>query len=330
MKFLLGEKVKASMLAFLLVMMIQACDQYLPQEDATGSMSVSVLLEDAKITAPDLSADDFNFIINGDGPGDNTFHVETMQGAGSALVENLVFGTWNITVEALHHGTSGAVSFGDGTGTVEVHANSTSLCSVSIIPFEGQGVLRITVNWSSTSVEDPMLEGTLSRIGFDALAVPFTVGTGQATATMNLDSGIYTFSFVLKDGDVYEFSGAADSIRITNSLTTTAVYTLNGESGVGSIDISISISIPSSIDPVISGGAETISTGTSMALTASAPAETGQLYYSWYLNGRKKQDGASYTVPGTLAEGPYRVDLIVFNADYTRSGAATYLFTVTE
>ena len=247
-------------------------------------------------------------------------------------MNDLVFGTWEITVQALYYGDSGAVDFGGGTAAVEVHSGSMSECSVAITPFEGQGILEITVNWDSASVENPVLEGTLSRIGYDDVAVEFTMptgqATGQATASMTLDSGIYTASIVLNDGENHEFAGAADSVRIINALTTSAVYTMNGETGEGSVEISISINIPESIDAYIDGAEDTLTVGTSMALTASAPDEPDEVYYYWYLDGRLKQEGASYTVPDTLSTGPHRVDLIVFSLDYSRGGAATCAFTV--
>ena len=332
MKNELISRFKILIMVFLSVVMINACDQTTPQHNAAaaGSLAVSVSLESTRAMAPDLSQDDFSFIISGNGPGENTFYVETAQGATTALVNDLVFGTWEITVEALYYGESGAVSFGDGTAAVEVHSGSMSECSVAITPFEGQGVLEITVNWDSASVENPVLEGSLSRIGSDPVEIEFTMGTGQATASLTLDSGIYTTAIVLNDGENHEFAGAADSIRIINALTTSAVYTMNGETGEGSVEISISINIPESIDAYIDGAIETLTVGTSMDLTGSAPEEPDEVYYYWYLDGRLKQEGASYTVPDTLSNGPHRVDLIVFSSDYSRGGAATCSFTVVE
>jgi len=308
-------------------MLIQSCDRIYPVNDATGSMAVSVSLA----AVPSVQAEDFSFNIDGDGPGEASFHAETTQGEDSAQIENLAFGSWVISVEALYHGESGAVSFGDGTASVDVHPSSTSLCSVAITPFSGEGQLNLAVNWNSASVETPSLEGTLSRVGYDPVPVSFTMGSGQAISSMTLASGVYTFSLVLRDGEAYEFSGVADSIRITNALTTSAVYTLTGASGQGAIDISISISIPAEIEAVITGGPDTntIAQGTAVALTGSSQ-ESGDFTYSWYLNGRIQQNGSSYTIPGTLEAGIYRVDLIVYNSDYTRCGSATYSFTVTE
>lgn len=327
MKNILFTRFKTLLLIILSAALVQACDRVYPVNDATGSMAVSVSLA----AVPSVQAEDFSFNIDGDGPGEASFHAETTQGEGSALIEGLAFGSWVISVEALYHGGSGAASFGDGTASVDVHPSSTSSCSVAITPFSGQGQLNLTVNWNSASVENPALEGTLSRVGHDPAAVNFTMGSGQATSSMTLDSGIYTFSLVLRDGEAYEFSGVADSIRITNALTTSAAYTLTGASGQGAIDISISISIPSEIDALITGGPETntIPQGTAVALAGSAQ-ESGDFTYSWYLNGRIQQNGSSYTIPGTLEAGIYRVDLIVYNSDYTRCGSATYSFTVVE
>ena len=326
MKNVLLNKIKVFLVIALSAGMIQACDRMYFEDEETGAVSISVSVEQASMSEPALSTDDFSFVIDGAGPGENTFHVETAQGVSEAVVGSLVFGSWDITVQALY----GEVYFGVGSATIAVNSGSATDCPIVITPSEGQGTLDITVNWDSATVQSPVLEATLSRIDGYSTDVSFAMGTGQATASVVLDSGIYSLSLVLKDGDTYEYAGAADSIRIINALTTSVVYTLDGETGTGSVSISISINIPESIDVTIEGASETLTAGSEMALTASAPEETGSLYYFWYLNGRLKQEGGTYTVPATLTAGPYRVDLIIFNDDYSRSGAASVVFTVVE
>ena len=212
--------------------LIQSCDisHSLYEKSGTGNISVSVSLDQA-IASADLSQEDFSFVIYGNGPGTETFQVSTGQNVDSATVEDLAFGTWNITVEALYHdGAADPVSFGDGVAAAEVHPDSTTICSVDIAPFEGQGNFDITVNWNSVQVADPQMEGTLSRIGYDETTqISFTMSSGQAAAYLEgLDSGIYSLALTLNDGADYKFGGAASSIRITNALTTTAVYTITG------------------------------------------------------------------------------------------------------
>jgi hypothetical protein len=310
--------------------LVQACDLVMPQHEGRGARTIALSLEQASMTGPALVAEDFSFIIDGTGPGGQSFHVQTAQGAGDAFVGDLVFGAWDITVEALYHGPSGAVSFGSGVAAVTVNSGSSTNCMVAITPFQGQGTLQLAVNWNSASVQSPVLEASLSRIGFDPVPLSFDINSGQATASLALDSGIYRLALVLRDGETYEYAGAADSVRITHALTTSAVYTLSGATGLGSVSISVSIDIPESIDAFITGASETMQQGAAMSLSASAPTETGPLYYYWYLNGRLKQEGPDYTIPASLAKGPYRVDLIIYTEDYSRSGAATCIFTVVE
>jgi hypothetical protein len=83
------------------------------------------------------------------------------------------------------------------------------------------------------------------------------------------------------------------------------------------------------MNPVITGGAESIPQGTSVTLTGSAPGEQGEINYRWYLDGKMmQQSGNNYAIPADLNTGPHRVDLIIYNADYTRSGSATSSFTI--
>ena len=228
MKIFIKNMSMAGIIILLPLIFAQSCDRNHLLHDNNGTLSISVSLESARAAAPDLSQDDFSFNIYGDGPGDSTFYVETSQGATTALVNDLAFGTWEITVEALYYGEPEAVSFGDGVATALVHSGYISECPIVITPFEGQGNLDITVNWDNAEVENPELEGSLSRIGFDPVEINFTMGTGQATASLTLDSGIYTASFVLNDGEDYEYGGVVDSVRITNALTTAGEYTIIG------------------------------------------------------------------------------------------------------
>lgn len=326
MKALVSKFLMVGVLVFLsTILMNPAC--YVPSdEDKTGDLSISVSLANAKISGADIVESNFTFKIDGSGPSGNTFSVTTAAGALTANVTDLAIGAWTISVEAFYNG----VSFGDGSGSVYVNANSTSACAISITPFTGTGTLQITVNWDSSMAVSPVLEGTLSRTGYETVSVAFTMGTGTASATLSLASGLYDLAIVLKDGSTYEIGGVANKVRITNLLTTNAVCNIVGTEGTGSISISITINIPASIDAVISGGASSIAQGNSMTLTASATGETDTISYSWYLNGRLMGTGASYVVPATLLPGVYRVDLIADSSDYTRAGSASLIFTVTE
>jgi hypothetical protein len=193
--------------------------------EKTGEISISISLEASARSVNDLNLSDFSFNINGKGPDSKTFSISTLRGENTASTGKLTAGTWTITVEALHYVSSGSISFGDGNTDVDVVPGAVSPCAVSISPFNGEGSLHITVNWNSSLVQNPVIESSLSRIGYATKTVAFTISSGQGNAQIVLDSGIYSFSLVLKDG-VAEIAGAADSIRIINSATTSATYNL--------------------------------------------------------------------------------------------------------
>ena len=67
-----------------------------------------------------------------------------------------------------------------------------------------------------------------------------------------------------------------------------------------------------------------------MTVTASAPGETGNVVYAWYLNGESKAAGESYTLGSALDPGIYRLDVTAFLADGSRAGSATHTFHVEE
>mgnify|MGYP001470463887 CR=1 FL=1 len=229
MKTFAGKLFVPGILILLSLFSSSSCDRAYFSDEETGALSVSVSMADARMTVPDINENDFSFTITGSGPDGSTFDTDTEEGVSDVTIGSLVFGTWEITVEAIYHGTSEEVSFGDGMSYVDVHAGDTSSCSVSITPFEGQGTLDLSVTWDSSAVASPVLECTLTRVGYDDVSADLTPGDGSASASLALESGIYSLSIVLKDGETYEYGGVVDSVRIINSLTTTAAYEIVGE-----------------------------------------------------------------------------------------------------
>jgi hypothetical protein len=222
------KNIATGLIALLAFIVLPACNLTHYNQDYRGSLAIELSLEDARIAEPHLYQSDFSFIIRGSGPGGSTFEVMTEQGAESVLVERVTAGPWDLTVEALYHDMPEVRSFGDGSTLVDVFAGTASSCSVSITPFEGQGNFELAVSWDGSLVENPLMEGSLSRIGFASIPVVFALDTGQATASMMIDSGIYTLSLVLRDGETHEFGGMAASLRIVRDLTTSLSCVLTG------------------------------------------------------------------------------------------------------
>lgn len=321
------KKIEAFILVLMSCLMIQSCDisHFASEQSGTGKISVSVSLDQA-IASADLSQEDFSFVIYGSGPGAGTFQVSTGQNVDSATVEDLAFGTWNITVEALYHdGVADPVSFGDGVAAAEVHPDSTTLCSVDIAPFEGQGNLDLTVNWNSSQVSDPRLEGTLSRIGYDeTTSIVFTIGSGQATAYLEgLDSGIYSLALTLNDGADYEFGGIADSVRITNALTTTAEYTITGTTA------------PDSEAPSVPGNLRTTSVLSNRVILAwdASTDNVGVAGYRVYRGGNAigTSTGIGYTDNSVAASSTYSYTVAAYDAAGNESAQSdTVVVTTTD
>jgi len=318
-----------AIIAFMFSLSVQSCFPVNFSENR-GSLDLLINFNDVKSSTPGLIQNNFSFIITGKGPGSSSFRQETNRGVSNARAESLIPGTWNITVEALYYNESRAVSFGDGTASILVKPGESTQCSIGIAPFNGIGTLNIRVNWDSARVSNPVLLGSLTRFGYSPLYPAFTLNSGEAAASMELPGGIYTCEIQLKDGDIYIYGGAADSVRITNLLTTNMVCTIAGETGQGEISIFVNINIPSPIIPSIIGGNVNINYGESMNLAGSTPGESGVINYHWYLNGSKQGEGISYSVPQSLNPGDYRIDLIVYNNDYLRGGSASFSFTVLE
>ena len=78
----------------------------------------------------------------------------------------------------------------------------------------------------------------------------------------------------------------------------------------------------------VQGQAKEVAVGATMTVTASVPAKTGNVVYTWYLNGALKASGSSYTISNNLPAGFYRLDGSVVRKDGSRAGSASHSFQV--
>lgn len=314
---------KRILFTLIIVIAVSACDM---PDLSIGSMNLSINSNLSRTLGPDISMNAASFQIRGTGPSGRTFTLDTLQEQN--LIENLTPGDWLIDIDAFN-GTSHII--GSGSGTITVFGGDTTAASILVIPLPGTGSLDLSILWETIDVADPVISANLIPSSGGAVPLTFSESTpGIAVAASTLDAGYYTLILQLLDRDTVVM-GTAETVRIVTDQTTSGSFDFSDVNSLdGSIDIDIDVDLNEPIDITLSGTLASIIAGESMTVTASSPTETETVSYNWYLNGSPLGSGSTLSVGSTLNPGIYRLDIISFNADLTRSGSINHTFTVAE
>jgi hypothetical protein len=220
-----------------------------------------------------------------------------------------------------------------GSSQTDVTADSTASVSVTVQPYEGTGSLDVSVTWPSADVDSPAVDASLIASDGTSQSLSFTVdSTGTASySSSSVSTGYYTLSVQLTDGGT-AVAGAAETTRVAENATTSGSIDFTSvNEPTGDVDVSIDPDLDQPLDVTLSGTTSSIALGGSMTVSASVSNADGQtVSYDWYLNGAFQSTSDSITVGSSLDPGTYRLDVIAFTDDGTRSGSASHTFTVTE
>lgn len=209
--------------------------------------------------------------------------------------------------------------------------NQTATCPVTVVPLEGQGALKLTLDWPGAEVVSPVIEARILSLSGAEQVLPFTITEpGSATCSYNLDNGHYQLFLQLIDG-TDAVMGLTESVYIVDGYDTVGAYLFTDVNALtGTIDIDVLIDLIVPVDVVMSGQADMITLGDTLTLGASAPTEVVPITYSWYINGDIAGSGTSFTVGAGLDPGTYRIDVVAVTADQTRAGSVSHTLQIVQ
>ena len=292
-----------------------------------GSLRVMINTGDvlSRSLLPDADMEPASFRIRGTGPFGEEF--ENLTTGGSSESNGLVAGDWVISVTAIN---ADGIEIGYGENAVTIVAGILSSVTIEIRPFIGTGSLSLSVNWPPAEVGEAGLNAFLTSPSGETRTLLFTMGTGTASYTdSSAEAGYYTLTLQLMDGGEV-LAGIVDAVRIVQDGSTTGSYSftdLNHPTGSASITVGVNLDEP--LEVVISGGVPILAYGDSVTVNASVTNASGEeLVYSWYLNGSYIGAGETAAVGADLGRGTYRLDAVVFTADGSRSGSASYAIAI--
>lgn len=319
------KKVLIGVLSVLLFM--TACNNLsvITPSENEGSLYISLGENVSRSLLPNVSMDIARYTIIGSGP-DGAGFTETTTGT-FIEIEGLAFGTWTIEVYGENEDGFG---IGSGCGTTAVHTGEISEVTVVVKPYDGFGSLNLAVNWTAGDIEIPTIDATLiPSTGLEVFPA-FTINDNSAVfSTDSAATGYYTLSLKLMDNNISTI-GTVEIVRIVKDALTEGVfdfYEINKPGGT--IDVNITQEMGDPIEVFINGVIPVLHENGSMEVSATAPEESENLLYVWYLNGESFTTGDTTVISG-LSAGIYNLNVTAFTADGMRAGSTGETFHITD
>ena len=293
-----------------------------------GTLVVQISSLTSKSLLPPIDMNPASYVVSGSGPEGSTFKPVTPSASSPVIVSNLKYGDWTVTVDALN--AAGTI-IGRGQQAATIQTGQNTPVSVTVKPLDGYGTLNLTVIWNPAAVGIPTISAQLVPAAGSTLDLSFsssTPGTGTYSSS-TIPTGYYTLVLQLQDNGVLVM-GAVETVRIVKDQVTSGSFDFQQVNSTGGqITVNITPEMSNPIAVTLSGQTAQITQGSSMTVTASVPAGTGNVVCAWYINGVSKATGPSYTLGSTLPAGYYRLDVTAFTADGKRAGSASHSFQVT-
>jgi len=325
------RKISLAVISIFITLFLFSCGQDGGESKEAETGAIELSISEKGVFRTILPAIDMNiasYNIHGDGPGTRTFDVTSVPQ--SVQVPKLHFGPWTVTVNAKN--ANGDI-IATGSGSATVHTAGSTPLAITVSPLVGTGALDLTVNWPAADTETPAIDSQLVSTDSSSQDLTFTInGDGnQAVYSGSQEAGYHTFILKLLDSGQLTF-GHVEVVRIIKDQTTSGAFTfdkING--GSGSIDIEITPEMEEPIEVALSDIAENITQNSNVTVTATIPADTGSVIYTWYINGEvvDATNTNSYTYSASEL-GVYNLAVTVYTVDGKRGGSASDIFEVGE
>ncbi|WP_046007229.1 Ig-like domain-containing protein [Pseudoalteromonas rubra] len=305
---------------------------------------------------PDLDLTASQYVISGTGPENSAFS-QTLTSGNNLQLDFLRFGQWDITVEAKN---AASERFAQGTKAVNINVGEVTSTAIDLSLIEGTGSFTLNLEFPEASVQGEVMSAMLKPETGESIQLslqPGPVKTGFKTYTATLSntvpSGYYTLIVTVHDqgnnGVQHLALGVAETVQILADQITIGQYSLTGAAGLGSVNFEFNLDLNENLPVSLIGSSQYATTfafdsDTIIAASAGITAndvDAANVTYVWYLNGQVVAvDTSNYTldsrfspfttsVNGRFIPGSYRLDVVAFNADASRSGSASFEFEVT-
>ncbi|MDC7247622.1 MAG: hypothetical protein PQJ35_04700 [Sphaerochaetaceae bacterium] len=267
--------------------------------------------------------DIFGYIIEGEGPNDQTFSITT--GSSQVDINGLMIGTWELKVTGINQqGTP--IAKGETTFLLSTREN---VVDISVDTLIGRGTLQAGFSWGDEVFGGITIQSTLTVQGGESVDISDDIiiyeGSSSAVYETQLDAGIYEIHYSLYSEGV-KIAGGIDVIRILDDKTTVAEIELNVETAAPeATGLTIHSSIGKMIEGEITGIDDVILPNTIVEATFTDQYQGEKNYQvAWYLDGEYLATGES--VQFSTYTGHHRLDAVAEGPLIGNMGSSTKKF----
>ena len=316
-------KARHAFMAFLLIVvaLLSACEQ--GQSHATLRVN---LRKDRSIVPAGYPLEIESYRITGDGPGDESFSIETNKETIS--LEGLVIGEWSILAEGLNSQKDVLVT---GSTTHRLSVTNGS-CTIVLEDLTGEGSLEIVLLWdpvrinNEASIELELTPQYGEKETRSLELTSFDTEAGRATYTgSGYASGSYVLSARLFDGSV-QIAGFVEAVRIAGDQTSSGEIEFDLDKypiDPGTLELEDNTGVP--VSCIITGIEDTVEADIPITVTIESETDdVSQFIISWYLDGNLIGTGAE--VEFTPEVGTHRLDVVASTSKLGTSGSQSVNF----
>lgn len=284
------------------------------------------LRKDRSIVPLDYPLEIDSYRIAGEGPGSESFDIETNKE--SISLDGLVIGEWTITAEGRNSNKDVLVT---GTTTHRLSTTNGS-CTIVLEDLVGSGTLSIELEWDPDRiVSEPSIElevtpqyGEKETRTLDLTSMDENAGTASYEG-VDYPAGSYVLAARLFDGSV-QVAGFVEAVRIVGGETSSGTIVFDLDKfpvEPGTLDLVDNTGVP--VSCTISGLEDTVDADIPVTVAISADTDDlGSYMIVWYLDGNQIGEGEEATF--TPSAGTHRLDVVASTSRIGTSGSASMNF----
>ena len=284
------------------------------------------LRKDRSIVPLDYPLEIDSYRIVGEGPGSESFDIETNKE--SISLDGLVIGEWTLTAEGRNSNKDVLVT---GTTTHRLSTTNGS-CTIVLEDLVGSGTLSIELEWDPDRiVSEPSIElevtpqyGEKETRTLDLTSMDENAGTASYEG-VDYPAGSYVLAARLFDGSV-QVAGFVEAVRIVGGETSSGTIVFDLDKfpvEPGTLDLLDNTGVP--VSCTISGLEDTVDADIPVTVSISADTDDlGSYMIVWYLDGNQIGEGEEATF--TPSAGTHRLDVVASTSRIGTSGSASMSF----
>lgn len=294
-----------------------SCSQYDVSNSPSGSLHLFIdgtrRLQRDSIT-PEVPMSISSYEIEGYGPSGEQF-TEVVSGSSEFQKNDLLVGTWNITVTGSN---ADSLPVASGTAELRINIDETTEALITLLPLEGLGSTDITITWPETYLENPVVSASLNNYQEEMIVMESVINANSAVCSSDdIEEGYYILNLQLLESD-HVVWGQSSSLRILAGENTAQEINLAEQdfNASGTAAISLEELLYPPLDVTLNGFSESLAQDSSMNLsleTDSIIDSDCSLSYFWYINGSSILNNSSQQIevgPG-LDPGIYHLSCLI-------------------